>query len=149
MKINCLHGYFKFFETRAGEISEFMSLFEGLSIVAKEDHYVFEFLEDAPTHSIAGGTFLGVPTISTFEGPPWEVMRKNGIVYDFNTGLALPIASVLQRVSVSQAANYFLSPGLLLPGSFMKDGTRITDYNGYFVFDSNKFKYSEISENLL
>ena len=41
--------------------------------------------------------------------------------------------------------NYFLSPGLIKPGSVTDDGSRVTDYAAWFLFDSMKFKYSEIT----
>lgn len=143
MRVECLHGYFRFSEESAGQISKFISLF-GLEIERAGDHFTFSDLVDAPTHSIVGGTFLGVPTISTFEGEPWEVMRENRLIYDFQKGLVVPIDSVLQVVSIAQAGNYFVTSGMILPGSITDDGSRVTDYSAFYVQERGNFKYSEI-----
>lgn len=143
MKVECLHGYFKFEETQAGQISQFMSLY-GLEIERNGDHFTFSDLVGAPEFSIVGGTFLGIPTTKTFEGPPWEVMRKNRLVYDFNRGLILPIDTVLQPVTLAAAGNYFLSTGMILPGSVTDDGSRVTDYAAFFSSDRASFRYSEV-----
>lgn len=145
MQIRCIHGYFIFREQRAGEISDFMSLFEGLELVAKDDYFTFAALVDAPSHSIEGGEVLGVTAIKTFEGKPWEVMRENELVYNFNSGLVVPIDTITRRVELVKAPNYFLSPGLILPGSVTDDGSRVTDYAAWYLFDTNKFKYSEVT----
>jgi len=143
MKILCLHGYFKFEEQRAGEFSDFMSLFD-FTIARNEDHFTFDELVGAPRYSIAGGTFLGCPTTETFEGEPWEVMRENDIVFDFSLGKVVPIASIIQSVKIRQAGNFYEASGMILPGSVRDDGKRVTDYAAYFVFDRLGFKYSEV-----
>lgn len=144
MLVECIHGYFKFSETSVGQISRFMSLF-GLEVERKEDHFTFSDLVDAPNYSIAGGTFLGIPTIKTFEGPPWEVMRANRLVYDFNIGLVRPIDTVTQILKLESSSNYFLTTGMILPGSITDDGGRVTDYAAFYSSDRATFKYSEIT----
>ncbi len=97
MKIECVYGYFKFSEEKAGEISDFVSRY-GVSIERSKGEFIFSDLKDAPDFSIAGGTFLGCQTVETFEGPPWEVMRANQIVYDFTKGLVVPIQAITQTI---------------------------------------------------
>lgn len=143
MQVNCLHGYFIFRETRCGEMSRFSSIF-GLPLSSQDDYYTFDPLLDAPDYSIAGNLYLEAPALKTFEGKPWEIMEKNGLVYNFNTELIVPIESVTQLVEIKQASNYFLSDGLILPGSVTDDGSRVTDYSAWFYFDLMKFKYTEI-----
>lgn len=144
MRINCLHGYFIFEELKAGDISRFMSLF-GLSIVRVGQIYTFESLAEAPDFSVIETPYLGVAATSTIEGPPWEVMRANELVYDFNADVVKRITTVTSLATLVQTANYFLSPGLIQPGSVTEDGSRVTDYAAWFLFDSMKFKYSEVT----
>lgn len=144
MRIECIHGYFRFFETSVGQISRFMSMF-GLEIERNDDHFTFSALVDAPTYSIAGGTFLGIPTIKTFEGRPWDVMRANRLIYDFNKGIVRPIDSVLQTLTLEQSGNYYLTSGMILPGSIIEDGSRVTDYAAFYSSDRASFKYSELT----
>lgn len=143
MTIDCLHGYFKFNETKMGELSDFVSLFE-LDLVSVDDYFTFKFLENAPDYSIKGGTYLGALATKTFEGQPWEIMRENNLVYDFLSGLVVPISTITDRLSIYKAANYYFSDGLLLPGSVRDDGLRVKDYSAGYVFGSGKFKYSEV-----
>lgn len=144
MKIRCQHGFFSFEEMASGEISRFISLFE-LDLVAEKNYFTFETLKNAPRYSLAGGTYLGAPALFTFEGEPWEVMRKNSLVYDFINNEVVPIASITQRVTIDLGVNYFLSNGLILPGSITKDGLRVKDYSAWYLFGSSKFRYSEVS----
>lgn len=144
MKIRCLHGYFIFEETKAGQVSDFMSLFD-LALVADGRAFTFAALADAPSYSIAGGLYLGALATKTFEGDPWEVMEANGLVYNFSSEVVQPIALITQQLQVDSSNNYFVSPGLILPGSIATDGSRVTDYAAFYVKEVSQFKYSEIS----
>lgn len=146
MKIRCLHGYFIFEEREPGDLSRFMQIYSDLSIVPVDDNYfTFESLAEAPSHVIAGDTFLRAPATVTYEGKPWEIMRANGLVYNFQTDQVVSIASVTKRLELSTATHYFYSPGLIIPGTVREDGERVKDYAAWYHFDSQKFKYSEIS----
>jgi hypothetical protein len=116
----------------------------GLKLVKWRDAYTFEYLEEAPEFSIAGKAVLGVPSAATFEGEPWEVFEKNGIVYDFGKGIAVPIATITQTVKISLAGNRFISSGLILPGSLTADGKRVKDYSAWFSRDTLRWLYSAV-----
>ncbi len=141
MKIKCLHGYFLFDEDRAGELSDFMRVY-GFDIVLENRHYTFSFLKDAPRYSILGGTYLGAPAIKTFEGEPWDIMRQNKLVYDFTLDAVIPIASVTQLIKLKSAGNYYLTSGLIIPGSITDDGSRVKEYAASYI---DTFTYSEVS----
>lgn len=144
MRIDCEHGYFTFEEHRGGEISEFMSHFESLPIVRRGSIFTFEFLEDAPDYAIEGNPYLGVTATVSLSGTPGEIMRANGLVYDFITGTVKTIESITQSIELNQSSNYWVLPGLIKPGSVRDDGMRVTDYSAFYLFDSAKFKYSEV-----
>jgi hypothetical protein len=144
MLVKCLHGFFIFQESAAGDISRFVSLFEGLEIVARDDYYTFADLLEAPDWSIEGLDYVDTPATETFHRTPWETMRVNEIVYDFQQGLVVPISTITQSAKLYPAANYYLSDGLILPGSLLEDGTRVTDYACQYLFGSGKFRYSEV-----
>lgn len=144
MRVECIHGYFKFVEYRPGQISDFMSRY-GLRISRAEDHFTFTDLVGAPDYSIEGGTFLGCLTTETYEGPPWEVMRVNKIVYDFAKGVVVPIASVSNTITMQSAGRYLLTDGMIIPGSVTDDGKRVTDYAAHY--EDLHFKYSEVTTN--
>jgi hypothetical protein len=141
-----MHGYFRFTEGAVGQVSRFCSLF-GLEIAraAAGDHLTFADLVDAPNYSLPGGTFLGAATTELFEGEPWEVMRANGLVYNFQTGLVVPITEIDQVVSIAAAGFVFLASGMILPGSVTDDGSRVTDYAAFFDPSRQGFKYSEVA----
>jgi hypothetical protein len=142
LRIDCLHGFFKFYELAPGQISRFMSLF-GFTLVKKDDFYTFETLADAPEFSLEGGTYLGATSPVTFEGQPNEVMRANSLVYDFNSDQLVDINTITQRVEIGQGLRYYVSNGLVLPGSLTDEGLRVMDYSAFFAFDQVKFRYSE------
>ena len=146
MKIKCLHGYFKLEEQHPGEASEFSSLF-GLELEPVDNYFTFAPLAEAPDFSIVGLAYLGAVTTKTFAGRPWDVMRENNLVYNFNTGLVVPIASITQVVKLSLAGTYWVSPGLILPGSLTDEGTRVTEYAAWFSKSKGAsiFKYSEVT----
>lgn len=146
MKINCLHGYFIFHEERIGEISEFVSLF-GLPIVFKDDHFTFEFLADAQNFSIKTAPYLNATATKTFAGKPWDVMRENSLVYNYDQGLLVTLTSITARALIQEAGKYFVSPGLILPGALMDGGSRVTEYAAWFSTDSMRFRYSEVGTN--
>lgn len=144
MKLICSHGYFKLEEFTQGEFSDFMS-YSGLAIERNGDHFTFDGLVDAPKYSIAGGKYLGCPTTETFEGEPWEVMRANGLVYNFSNGTVVPIETVLTSVHLSSAGNFYDAGGMIQPGSVTDDGKRVTDYAASFSIGQLAFRYSEVT----
>ena len=144
MKIKCLHGFFIFEEEEHGEVSKFSGLF-GLSMAPWRSAFTFEALELAPDYSLQGKPLLGLPAIVTHEGEPWEVLEANGFVFNFNMGLVVPIASVLQAVEIGQAGSYLISEGLILPGSLTADGDKVKSYSGWFDRETMRFTYSEVT----
>ena len=147
MRIRCLHGFFIFDEDAAGEISRFMQIFSDLPSIVPDPLYgfTFETLANAPTHVIAGNNYLGAPATVTYEGKPWEIMRANSLIYNYQTDTVGLIATVTKRLELVTAAHFFLSPGLIMPGTVTDDGERVTDYSARYLFDSGKFKYSEVT----
>lgn len=143
MKIRCAHGFFIFEETRTGEVSEFVSRY-GLELASRDNYYTFAQLVDAPDFSIEGLAYLDAIATKSFAGNPWDVMRENSLVFNFNTGLVVPIAQITQTAKIAQAGNYYVSNGLILPGSLTDEGDRVTDYAAWFSFDTLKFRYSEV-----
>jgi hypothetical protein len=142
MRIRCVHGYYFFEESSVGQLSDFMNRY-ALSIVPNGDHFTFEFLKDAPRYSILGNPYLGAPAIKTFEGEPWEIMRENQLVYNFQTGLMQSLLAVTQVTPLNNAGRYYVSNGLILPGSLTDGGLRVTDYSARY--SGLRFQYSEVT----
>lgn len=145
MKIKCLHGYFIIDEQNASDISRFMSIFAGLEIVNAGEYFTFKPLKGAPRYSIKGNQYLGATATKTVEGEPWEVMRANGLVYNFAKGLVQPKSAITQSVQLTIGAGIILSPGLILPGSRTNGGVSVTDYAARYSFGTGRFIYSEVS----
>ncbi len=142
MRIRCQHGFFKFYETRPGQVSAFSSLF-GLVLVPSGDFYTFEALEDAPTYSLVGSPYLGTIATVTAEGTPAEVMELNEMVFNFQTGLVVPIISVTNICVIETAGAFFISEGLVLPGSITSAG-KVKSYDCWFSQETQKFRYSAV-----
>lgn len=143
MKIDCINGFFIFTELKVGQISDFMK-YSGLDLVKLNGFYTFSDLEEIPGFTIAGTPFLNLVSTKTYQGEPWELFDQNGVVYNFLTGLLVPIVSVTQLIKLSVAGNKFITSGLILPGSLTPEGKRIKSYSGYFSRDTLNFNYSEV-----
>ncbi len=145
MRVRCLHGYFFFEEDTVGEIARFCGIYD-LTLVPKDWYYTFEDLEEAPDYSIKATAYISPLALctETFAGTPWDVMRKNKLVYDFTAGKVKKIETVTTILRLEEAQNYFYADGLLLPGSINKNGQRVTDFTGQFRADALKFKYTEV-----
>lgn len=122
-----------------------MSLYTGLDLVREESFYTFASLKGAPLYSLKGSTYLGANAIETLTASPGEVMRANRLIYNFQKDLVAPITSISQRVELIEASNYYLSHGLILPGSLTDRGKRVTDYAAWYLFSDGQFKYSEVT----
>jgi hypothetical protein len=142
MRVNCIHGYFKFFEEAAGEIARFSETFE-MAMVQVEDYFTFETLADAPDYSLVGHPYLNAVGIENFSGPPWEVMRANRLVYDFRYDLVVPIMTIIEAANIQSANNYFYSSSLILPGA-IKTLQRVTDYSGFLPADLIRVRYTMV-----
>lgn len=151
MKVRCRHGYFFFEEPFAGAISKFCSTF-GFTLVPVDWYYTFEKLALAPDYSFKNLKYIDSTAIATetFAGNPWDVMRKNRLIYDFSDDTVKKLDQVSVVLNVNDAATYFYSDGLILPGSMNPLGQRVTDFSGYFPSDGTRFRYTEIGydENL-
>ncbi len=144
MRIKCLHGYFIIEEIGQGQISDFMSQYD-LELVPKDNYFTFPSLLEAPKYSLAGGTYLGAAATETFEGEPWEVMRENDLVYDFINDEVVSILTILKTVTLQSTGRFYLTNGLILPGSLTDDGLRVTDYAAWYSKGDQMFKYSEVT----
>ena len=144
MRIICRHGYFTFQELRVGQVSDFMSRY-GLELVSKGNEFTFSYLESAPKYSLKNKPIFGNAALFNFEGEPWEVFEKNKLVYDFDTGLVVPISSITQLVQIDESGNKFTSAGLIKPGSTTVGGQRVKDYSAWFSRDTLTFVYSEVA----
>lgn len=144
MKVNCRHGFFIFEESSPGQVSNFMNLY-GLDLTAwGPSNFTFSDLAAAPDYSLVTKELIDRPAIVTFSGEPWQVFEANGFVYDFNLGNMVPISSVVNQVRLQEAGNYYVSNGLILPGSLTVDGDRIKSYAG-FESTPNRWLYSEVT----
>lgn len=143
MKLNCSHGFFKFYETSAGQISDFMT-YSGFEMVKKDDFFTFKSLENAPSYTIAGKSYLGFTATETFEGSPEAVFKANGVVYDFTKDLVTQINTIQAKASVINAGNYYLANGLILPGSRVLSGQVITGFTAFWSARGLKWFYTGI-----
>lgn len=143
LKLKCLHGFFIFEDLKIGELSDYMAL-TGFNIVKKNDYYTFDQIKDAPDYSIIGSPLLGTVAKKTFEGYPWDVFEKNGIVYNFSTGLVQPILTVVSKTTINVGNGYFVASGLILPGAITSTGQRVKSYSAFYTRDRQSWLYSEV-----
>jgi hypothetical protein len=140
MRIDCRHGYFLFYPQKPDELSRLQSIFE-IELVPVSDYYTFKDLEHAKDYSIEGADYLGNEALVTYHGNVWEVFKQNGLVYDFQRKIVVPISSISIRGNVSLSLFGFLSSGLLMPGTVREDGQRVKEYSAWYQFETQTFKY--------
>jgi hypothetical protein len=143
LRIDCRHGYFRITESKSGELGHFTTIF-GLDLVPKGDHFTFEKLEATPPLSVKDRPFLNLTAKATFCGHPWQIFERNGFVFDFTQDKLVEIGSVQVKVEIQRSNYYYLSEGLILPGSIVGDGKRVKDYSAWLLWDSFRFRYSEL-----
>jgi hypothetical protein len=144
MRISCLHGFFRFYEDYPGECSEFADLY-GFDLVFENDYFTFETLSDADDYSIVGKTFCGAIATKNYAGLPWEIMRENSLVYNFNLDQVVPIATITTIAKILFAGSSYSFDGLVMPGSLLSDGSRIKDYSARFSLYLSKYNYSWVN----
>lgn len=115
-----------------------------IELAPYEEKYTFLELENPPDHSIIGAPYLGATALKTFSGKPWEIFEANDFIFDFGTGKVSPKTSVSTVVNLDKSGSYYLSNGLILPGSIYK-GEKIMSYSCFYNFDKRRFRYSEVS----
>ena len=143
MKVKCNQGFFTFQESRTGEAAEFMGLWD-IKLAPYEDKYTFLELENPPEYSIEGDKYIGALCNKTHSGKPWEIFKANGLVFDFGSGTVIQKSLVKNIVNLDLSGAYYLSNGLILPGS-MWNNKKIHSYSCFYNFDKMRFRYSEVS----
>jgi hypothetical protein len=127
-----------------GDASRFQSLF-GLELAPYNEHFTFKQIENPPEFCISGQSYLGAMATKTYAGKPWQIFDANNFVYNFATGRVVLKSAINSFFDLSQAGNYFVSNGLILPGSLTKTGEKVNSYFCHFSFDTLRFRYSEVS----
>jgi hypothetical protein len=145
MRVRCDHGFYRFWETGVGEISDLMRR-TGFSFVAEKDYFTFETLEAAPKFSLVGLDLIGIPATKTFEGEAWDVFKENEFVYDFTKDLVVPISTITAKTELYQAGNRYITidGGLILAGSITKNG-KVQNFSASYSSDRLTWLYSEVS----
>lgn len=144
MRIKCLDGFFVLDELEPGSISRFQSRF-GLEVSPFREKFTFKQLENPLDYAIKGQPYLGATATKTFSGEPWEIFKANSLIFDFTDGVVKQKSAVTSLFKIEQAGNYWISQGLILPGSLTTDGKKIISYSCHYFFDSMRFRYSEVA----
>lgn len=144
MIIDCLHGYFQIRETEPGQAVKFNYRYnQDLKLCG--DYFTFSGLKGAPRFSIPTISYLGVPAKKVYEGEPWQVMKANGLVYDFILKTVRLIGDVTDQVQFNANNEYWTARGLIRPGSFDPVGQKITGYTCHYDYYMRLFRYTEFS----
>ena len=144
MRLKCEHGFYSFYETAVGQVSNFMSL-TGFVLLPKDNFYTFETLVDCPDFIIKGTSLLGFTALNTFEGRPGEIFEANECAYDFTDDTVKLISLIKRQINLSQASNKFVSNGLILAGSIIQTGEKIKSFDAWYSYARNRWVYSEVT----
>lgn len=134
MRVECEHGYFRFYPRFTSERFEFETIFR-LPLTWVGSWYTFPLLSTAPEYSIQGGEYLGASATKTYEGKPWEIMRQNNLVYDIANAEVVPIQSISGNVElVTVGGAYLASRSLMQPGTLVSR-QKVLSYEGRLEID--------------
>jgi len=143
MIVNCEHGFYTFYETDVGQISNFI-LRSGFSLFKKNNYFVFDALKDAEDFSIKGLPYLNAVSKKNYQGKIGEVFRSNDFVFDFTSDLIKDRNSVTSFNDLMLSGDRYVSKGLVLPGSFTQGGKKVIGYTCHVSRLTNSFTYSEV-----
>ena len=144
MRIVCNHGFFIFEEDALGEVSDFIGLHD-LDLSSYKNDFTFKPLKDAADFSIKGADYLNFKAVKTFQGEPWEVMRANGLVYDFQTGKLVDYKTINEVIQFEASSNSFVANGLVSPGSITQSGKRILGFSCWYSRNDSSWLYSGVT----
>lgn len=145
VRVKCDHGFYKFYPVSHDDLQRFTSL-HNITLVKSRDFYTFPLLAELGTFSIRGLAYGGAVAIFSFQGEPWEVMRKNNLVYDMETKLILPKSSVIKIVKVLEAGNYYFSDSnIIQAGSITTGAQRVLSFDGVMDMQGLALRMREVS----
>lgn len=135
MRVLCRHGHFAFYPRNPSDIYRYADSFD-VELVRESDYFTFSDLAGAKRYSLVGSPYLNLPALETFEGEPWDVMRENGFVFNVQTGLLVPKASIVGIADITQKGYFYVcNTPLLQPGARTILGRQILSYSGEFNED--------------
>lgn len=143
MRVLCRHGHFAFYPRKASDVARFSNYFS-VSLKRERDYFTFERLYGAEKYSLIGKPYINLPAVSTFEGEPWEVMKKNNFVYHLGLKLLVPKVSVTSLTNLELVGYYFLAGGALIqPGVRTFSARQILSYSGEFAEEGYSLRVTE------
>lgn len=145
MRVLCLHGYFIFEPSRVSDISKLNSIYRAGLVKRQGRGFTFARLSGIEDYSLEGKTYIDTVADFTFEGKPWEVMRKNGIVFDFTEDASFPVEMIDDTLNPRLGRFTYSANGLIVPGTLSESG-RILSYSGVMKEDS-RFYYDWIESD--
>lgn len=145
MRVLCDHGFYRFYPDDNGSLARFSHLF-AIDLEKERDYYTFSYLKGLKDYSLAGSFYSTGLATKTFEGYPWEIMRANGLVFNFSTGLLVPKIAIINSEKLIPANQFFLCGSRLLQaGSRDQSANQILSYDSDFDFDINKQRIRWVS----
>ena len=127
MRIVCNHGYFFFYEDASGEVSKFNTIY-GQDLVLCGNYYTFTALKNLPNYVLKGKPYGGVLATKTYKGEPYEIMRKNNLVYNPLTKMITNKLLSGELIEPKKAYNFYVLNGLITPGCYETDLRKILGF---------------------
>lgn len=134
MRIECEHGFYRFYPQLSSEIDAIDHF--NLGLVKHGLFYTFPALAAAPTYSIKG---VNGNTV-TYSGTPAEVMRQNKKVYSISAGAIVSMSLVSGIVKLVSSGNYIACPTIPQAG-WSVGNVPLLDYSGKIDLNSAMFVF--------
>jgi hypothetical protein len=131
MRVECEHGYFRFYPAYSDEVFDFMNYFKE-TLEWEGRFYTFPVLRTAKNYSLVGKAYSGITATKTFEGDPAKVFRQNSFVYNVRIQSVVALSSISKSIELVPSNGEMLAPSSLVqPGSMAGKG-KILSYEGRF-----------------
>lgn len=131
MKINCDHGFYKFFTAEPSELYRFKKAF-GFDLVAKEDFFTFPELSNLSPLSLENQDYGGLKAKATICADYGSLFKENGFVFDLKAQKLCPIEEVKELLKFYESYSGSLNLiGLPQAGGYWQ-GKRLLSYSGAF-----------------
>ncbi len=140
MKINCDHGYYKFYTSSTADLFRFRAAF-GVELCPKQDYFTFEELSSLEPFSLKNQPFGNLTAKASICADYGDLFKANGFVFDLGSKkLAFSEDIKTELKSYRSWSGSLNLRGLPQAGGIIK-GKKLLSFSG--IFDES-FKICEI-----
>lgn len=141
MKVLCRHGHYAFYPKNDREVFDFSQYFQRKMIFV-DDYYTFEKIGLLAQYGIKNQNYGGSILSTTASGHAWEVFKENSLVYNLNTDIVVPIASITSLANIKRVYASYQVDNIFLQAGSIYNGKRVIDFFGEYEIKNQRLNLS-------